>query len=123
MEQWSQDYQFHHYQNQNWTHLKSQKILKILIIEKLYSRSGSLTAEDSPEVSVDEMEYNILFPSLDEGEIAYNEIHQWKNNDLDDLISQDDQMDKIMIGMKVQLPVNGNQYFEGTVVNRKRNSA
>ena len=28
-----------------------------------------------------------------------------------------------MIGMKVQLPVDGHQYFEGTVVNRKRDSA
>ena len=39
----------------------------------------------------------------------------WLNN----LISKDDQMDKKMIGVKVQLPVNGHQDFEGTVVNRK----
>ena len=43
----------------------------------------------------------------------------WLNN----LISKDDQMDKKMIGVKVQLPVNGHQDFEGTVVNRKRDSA
>ena len=64
------------------------------IINKLCDWSSTLTAEDSPEVSMDEMNYNILFPLLDEGEITYNDNHQQKENDLADLISQDDQMDK-----------------------------
>ena len=37
------------------------------IINKLCDRSDTLTAEDSPEVSMDETDYNILFSSLDEG--------------------------------------------------------
>ena len=39
-------------------------------INQLCDRSGILTAEDSPDVSMGEMDYDILLPSLDEGEIA-----------------------------------------------------
>ena len=92
------------------------------IMEKLGDPLNDQTEADSLNDGSNDIGYDNLFPVLDDGEIMCKDPHQQINTEMDDMISQDDIMDQKIIGMKVQLPTNHNDYLEGTVSSRKRDS-
>ena len=64
--------------------------------------------------------YNLLFPLIDNGEIIAE--NKSLAPDLDDMIIQDKIKDEQMFGLKVQVPTSSNEFLEGVVTSRKRDS-
>ena len=92
------------------------------IIEKVGDAITITDDEDSLGGELEPETHDDLFPQLDKREIEFCDMHQCERNDLDEVIIQEDRIDEKVIGMKVQLPVDGSQYLEGVVTNRKRDS-
>ena len=102
--------------------MKNIEELTKSIAEKVGDPPIDLDDDNSLESDSSQRDHDHLFPSLDEGEIKFDDVHQRKNTELDEIIDQDDQLDQRVIGMRVQLPVDDSQYLEGVVANRKRYS-